>query len=325
MLPLSPHSEIAKRNTKKDLFIAKKYNSCLSIFDLFKSLGKSSTKHFISFSIFFILGTSLFAQEAIEKKSLLYKQIDTTELSMVFYYPKDMETKDYPTIIFFFGGGWKKGNIEQFEPHAKYFSKRGMVTVLANYRVKKRHGTSPFESLKDAKSAIRFLRKNADSLNIDKNKIVAAGGSAGGQLAAACALTNGFEEENEDLSISAEPNALILFNPVIDNGPGGYGYERIGEKYCKFSPLHNLDKDAPPTLIFQGTNDKYIPIETIKYYKTIMDKVGNRCDLHIYEGQKHGFFNYSNKKYYRKTLNESDKFLSSLGYLEGEPLIKPID
>ena len=196
-----------------------------------------------------------------------------------------------------------------------------MICFIADYRVKSRQQTTPFESLKDAKSAIRFIRGNAEKYNIDTSKIVASGGSAGGHLAAATALIEDYNENTDDLSISCLPNALVLFNPVIDNGPGGYGYSRIGEAYKNFSPLHNVKEGAPPTIFFLGTNDRLIPVETAKYYQTVMEKVKSRCDLHLYEGQGHGFFNYKNFEYYKKTVAETDKFLQSIGYLKKEPEI----
>lgn len=82
---------------------------------------------------------------------------------------------------------------------------------------------------------------------------------------------------------------MILFNPVIDNGPSGYGFDRIGKEYKDFSPLHNIHKSMPPTTIFIGTKDRLIPLETIKYYKKSMDLLGVRCDLHLYENEGHGF------------------------------------
>lgn len=258
-----------------------------------------------------------------EIKQIMYKQIDTTALYMNVYFPENFDTNSsYPAVIFFFGGGWKGGSNAQFEPHAKYFSSRGMVCFLPDYRVNSRQKTSPFESLKDAKSAIRYIRKNAEEFRVDTSKIVAAGGSAGGHLAAATALIKKFNEELEDSSICCKPNALVLFNPVIDNGPGGYGYERIGDRYKDFSPLHNIVKDAPPTIFFLGTMDKLIPVETAKYYQTVMEKVGSRCGLFLYEGEGHGFFKFK-PEYFQKTVFEMDKFLISLGYLKEEPTIKP--
>ena len=253
---------------------------------------------------------------AQHRTQVLYKKIDSVDLYMDIFFPESYDTGiSHPAIVFFFGGGWKSGSIKQFEPHAKYFTERGMICFLADYRVLSRQQTSPFESLKDAKSAIRFIRKHAGEFHIDTSKIVASGGSAGGHLAAATALIKKFNEESDDLSTSCIPNALILFNPVIDNGPGGYGYERIGEKYKDFSPIHNIERGAPPTIIFLGTKDKLIPVETAKYYKIVMDKVECRCDLLLYEGEGHGFFKFK-PDCYKKTVFEADKFLVSIGYLE---------
>ncbi len=253
------------------------------------------------------------------QEQILYKQIDTTQLFMEIYHPEVIDTTiKSPAMVFYFGGGWNGGSIDQFKPHAKYFSKRGVVCFLVDYRVKKRQQTTPFESLKDAKSAIRYIREHASKFNIDTSKIIATGGSAGGHLAAATALIDDYNEDSDDMSISCIPNALVLFNPVIDNGPGGYGYDRIGDAYKSFSPLHNIKSGAPPTILFLGTNDHLIPVETVKYYQTVMRKVESRCELHLYEGQTHGFFNYKNLEYYKKTISKSDTFLQSLGYLKKE-------
>lgn len=257
------------------------------------------------------------------QEQILYKQIDTTKLFMEVYHPETIDkAKKYPAMVFFFGGGWNGGSVKQFEHHAKYFSQRGLICFLVDYRVKDRQQSTPFESLMDAKSAIRFIRKHADELQIDTSKIIASGGSAGGHLAAATALIDDYNECTDDLTVSCIPNALVLFNPVIDNGPEGYGYERIGTEYKKFSPIHNIKKGTPPTIFFLGTKDKFIPVETADYFRVIMERVESRCDLKLYDGQGHGFFNYRNFEYYKKTVFETDKFLKSLGYINTEPVIK---
>jgi acetyl esterase/lipase len=266
---------------------------------------------------FILLTTDGSAQE-----QLVYKEINATKLLMDVYYPEKMDSsKVYPAMVFFFGGGWSGGDRSQFINHAKYFSKRGLICFLVDYRIKSKNNTTPFESVKDAKSVIRFIRKKASSFKVDPTKIVASGGSAGGHLAAATALLDGYSENTDDLSISCIPNALVLFNPVFDNGPGGYGFEQIRDEYKNFSPLHNIKKGAPPTIVFLGSNDKHIPVETAAYYKKVMEKVGSRCDLKIYDGQNHGFFNYKNLEYYKKTVIEADTFLVSLGYLNNEPVV----
>ena len=257
------------------------------------------------------------AENGIAKPdSLVYKVIDTTQLIMEFTYPKHMtEGKQYPAIIFFFGGGWNGGSMDQFKPHAAFFAERGMIGIVADYRVKKRQGTTPFDAVKDAKSAVRYLREHARELQIDPDRIVASGGSAGGHLAAATGNVPGLEEEYENLRVSSKPNALVLFNPVFDNGPDGYGYDRIGDRYPEISPLHNIRSGAPPAIVFLGTNDRLIPVSTAENFKVRMEEVDSRCDLFLYEGQKHGFFNYKNPEYYRKTLLSAAQFLESLGYI----------
>ena len=115
--------------------------------------------------------------------------------------------------------------------------------------------------------------------------------------------------------MSLKINAHMI---VIDNGPGGYGYERIGDNYKDFSPLHNIRKGAPPAIFLLGTNDKLIPVETAEYFKVVMEKTGSRCELKLYEGEGHGFFNYreNDLKNFRETVQEVDMFLQSLGYID---------
>ena len=272
------------------------------------------------FTLFLTLTSYInsFAQDQI-----LYKTVDTTQLYFTVYPSAIKEpNKKSPAIVFFFGGGWNSGTVKQFEPQALYFSQRGMVCILVDYRVREKQKTTPFESLKDAKTAIRYIRAHANELRIDPTKIVAAGGSAGGHLAAATAIINDYNESTDNTAISCIPDALVLFNPVFDNGPGGYGYERIGEAYKNFSPLHNIKSGAPPTIVFLGDKDHLVPVETAKYYKTIMEKVKSRCDLFVYEGQGHGFFNYKNLEYYKKTVSETDTFLQSIGILNKDPFVE---
>ena len=72
----------------------------------------------------------------------------------------------------------------------------------------------------------------------------------------------------------------------------------------------------------QGTADEFTPVVTIEYFKHEIESAGSRCDLFLFKDQHHGFFNYGvSKEYYKKTVLEVDKFLQSLGYIEGEPTI----
>ena len=251
--------------------------------------------------------------------AVVYKTVGETTLFLYVFDPKDHQQSDErPAVVFFFGGGWNGGTPTQFEHHCRHLASRGMVAIVADYRVKSRHGTTPKECVMDGKSAIRWVRSNATKLGIDPYRIAAGGGSAGGHVAAATGTVMGLEQRGEDIRISSQPNALLLFNPVYDNGPSGYGHSRVKDVYPQISPMHNIKKDTPPTIVFFGTKDSLVPVATAKDYKRRMETVGRRCDLHLYDGQPHGFFNYGNQKYYLDTVEKMDKFLVSLNYLKAK-------
>jgi acetyl esterase len=248
---------------------------------------------------------------------IVYKTIDTVQLKLHVFNPHGHKVSDKrPAIVFFHGGGWVNGSPTQFYKQCEYIASRGMVAISASYRLMNIHHTTPQECVKDGKSAIRWIRAHAPELGIDPGRVAAGGGSAGGQVAAAAGTLKGFEEEGEDPSISSKPNVLVLFNPVIDNGPEGYGYEKVNEYWQKFSPMHNIDKDAPPTVVFLGTKDRLIPVATGEKFRDLMKQKGVRCELFLYPEQGHGFFNNAR---FRETLDETDRFLTSMGYLTVKP------
>ncbi|MBK1855044.1 alpha/beta hydrolase [Verrucomicrobiaceae bacterium 5K15] len=253
-------------------------------------------------------------------QTLAYKQTvngsgEAVTLHLEVFTPPDHQPADSrPVIVFFHGGGWSSGSTTQFHPHCKYLASRGMVAISAEYRLTGVHGTTPQESVTDGKSAIRWVRNNASTLGIDPNKVIAGGGSAGGHIAAAAGTLTNYDEAAENSSTSSKPNALVLFNPVFDNGPTGYGYNKVQAYWEDFSPLHNIDETAPPTTVFLGTRDEYIPVDTTKGYQALMRAKGLRCDLHLYEDQVHGFFNYG-RDGYENNIFRMDEFLVSLGYL----------
>jgi acetyl esterase len=249
----------------------------------------------------------------------VYKKIDTLSLQLRIFRPAGFDaSKKYPAIVFFFGGGWLNGSISQFQKQATYLASRGMVAILADYRVASRHHTTPFECVADGKSAIRYIRQHSTELGIDPDRIAAAGGSAGGHVAAAADLTK-LDEPAEDQHISSRPNALVLFNPVFNNGPGEYGYDRIKDRFPEISPFHNIVKGAAPTVVFFGTKDKLVSVQTAEAYKSKMLEAGNRCELFLYPDQPHGFFNKGES--FTQTLRQADIFLESLGYIQGKPTI----
>ncbi len=263
----------------------------------------------------FFLATTLCAEtNPPPDQNITYKETPQGTLLLHAYYPENWKSTDTrPAIVFFFGGGWSSGSYTQFSRHAEYLASRGMVAFCADYRVNKKHKTEPKVCVSDGKSAVRWIRSHANNLGVDPNKIVASGGSAGGHVAAATATITQFDEDGEDTSVSPLPQALVLFNPVIDNSKNGYGHNRVEPYWEEFSPLHNIKKGMPPTLFICGTKDKLIPVATGEQFCKAVEKAGGRCDLVWHENQSHGFFN----KLFEETMLEVDQFLVSLGYLSG--------
>ena len=255
-------------------------------------------------------------------ETLVYKKAGERELKLVVEKPADWNAADRrPAIVFYFGGGWVGGSAVQFQKQSEYLATRGMVGIRVEYRViPKGDAGPPVICCADAKSAMRYVRAHAAALGIDAHRIAAAGGSAGGHLAAFTALVPGMDDPSDDLAVSAKPDALVLFNPVFNNGPGQWGHERVGDRYLEFSPAHHITKDAPPTIVFLGDHDKLIPVSVLREFETSMKTAGVRCEAQVYPNAGHGFFNRD--PHYTLTLIEVDKFLSALGWLQGPPTLK---
>ena len=260
---------------------------------------------------------------AIGSEVVVYKKTEGRELQLLVGKPEGWSAKDKrPAILFFFGGGWVGGTPEQFKDQAAHFARRGMVAVRVEYRtIPKGDKGPPVLCCRDAKSAVRHVRAHAADLGVDPDRIACAGGSAGGHLAAFTALVPGTDDPADDLKVSCRPNALVLFNPVFDNGPeGGWGSQRLGDSFRDYSPAHHIAKGAPPTLVFIGDKDKLIPVATVERYQSRMRAVGARCEIRIYAGAGHGFFNRDPHK--GQTLREADQFLVSLGWLKDDEAVK---
>jgi len=280
-------------------------------------INKVNIKSIIIFLVFFlnIIAYGQTESKDIKPFTVEYKKIDTISLKLHVFQPKNFDkNKTYTCIVFFHGGGWRSGTYKAFQRHSKDLASKGMIAISAGYRIENLHGTTPFESVEDAKSAIRYVRKHAKELSINPDMIASGGGSAGGHLAAVCGNIVGLEGEGEDLSISSIPNALVLFNPVYDNSKNGFGFRRMEGRYLEISPLHNITKGAPPTIVFFGTKDKTTPVSSSLDYEKRMKEVGSRIELHLYEGAEHSFF--YKKEYYNDIMNKLDDFLVSLKYLE---------
>ncbi|WP_145078126.1 alpha/beta hydrolase fold domain-containing protein [Aureliella helgolandensis] len=257
----------------------------------------------------------------------VYKHVDGSDLTLYVTQPalpEDVASTvitPRPAIVFFHGGGWVGGVPGQFDEHAAYFASRGVVCFQVQYRLLAKNDTAPPETcVADAVSAMHWVREHCDEFGVDPARIASAGGSAGGHLAA---YLGTIAATGEPPASDARANAMLLFNPVYDNGPGGWGTARVGERWQEFSPLHNLSENSPPSVVFLGTEDKLIPVATAEKFRDRSLELGVPSELYTYEGQPHGFFNVTRDggKWYFETVFAADRFLSRLGWVDGPPTL----
>lgn len=281
---------------------------------------------FLVFSIFQVL--SSFAQEdLVTMEKIIYKKADNTELyADVFYTESTRQKNDNPVIAFFHGGGWVFGSQEEFHEACRRFARKGYVAFSFQYRLSRNEdGTyphpdiTPVESVKDARSAIRWLRENAEKLKIDPEKIAVGGQSAGGQLALSTALLDSVNEISDNLNTSSVPNALLLYSsnvntlePWIDMLLG----ERRNEIWS-ISPYHNLRKGMPPAIAFHGEEDDQVLPYIVGLFNQKMKELGNYYELYTYAGRKH-YLGEGIEKYFRyfdeEILEQTDVFLKKFGF-----------
>jgi acetyl esterase/lipase len=257
------------------------------------------------------------ADEAVRKRCEVqtYKTVDGVTLDAFIYRPQESEPGQKRTALaFFHGGGWYLGKPEWGDWQCRHFSSMGLVCVSFAYRLKAQHDATPLESMADAKSALRWMRQNAHDLGIDPDKIVGSGFSAGGHLVTCTVMIDRFDEPGEDHAVSAAANALMLWStPVKIIADSWFDEILRGEATsAECDPAQHIVPGLPPSIIFQGTLDDQVPPWTVTEFARDMKKSGNRCDLHIYEGQTHlGWGTNADD-----VLEKMDEFLISIGFMK---------
>lgn len=249
----------------------------------------------------------------------LYKETeDGVELKAYIFSP-DREAKELrPAILFFASGLWENMSITQFAPQCLHFIARGAVAILLEYRVRSAHGTGPIEAMSDARSAIRWVRYNAEALKVDPSKVVAAGGSGGAHMVLAAAMIPGVADDPNDPNISCVPDGMALFCPIVDTARPNLILEKFPsvEDASRCNPSRYVGKHVPPTIIFHGTEDRVVPYEPVVKFVNQVKKKSNVCELCLFKGRDHSFYNFNvNPEGYDTTVSEMDRFLVAQGFL----------
>jgi len=252
----------------------------------------------------------------------VYKQAGGADLKLYVFKPAGLKASERrPAAIYFAGGAWTNLRVDSGFPLASRLAAMGMVGVSATYRVRSVHNSTPYDSVADAKSVIRWVREHAAELQIDPDRIIGVGDSAGAHVLLTAALLDTFDEPSENRTISSRPSALFLTAAVVttvaDAGISVTPQQQasldfLGPRTMEISPVHHLARNLPPTVIFHGKQDPLMPYTAVEDFCTKARTLGNQCELVGFDDAAHNVA--------RAKQAETDAgllaFLKRLGYLQ---------
>jgi len=213
-----------------------------------------------------------------------------------------------PAVLIIHGGGWSGGDkaAGREQNIGTNLVKAGYVCASINYELAEKEELFVHtlrnvwpRNVQDCKTAIRFLRVNAEKYGIDPERIGVIGGSAGGHLAAMVAVTNVDDNLGPDLAYPNVSSAVQAAVPMY----GAHDLTRLATQRDQLadlseadqallrtgSPVTYVDKNDPPMLILHGTNDTTVPVDQSETLATVMKKAGAPVELIIVKGASHSF------------------------------------
>ncbi len=217
----------------------------------------------------------------------------------------------YPVIVWLFGGGWNRGD-RRGRPAVRLVDdnlyQHGYAIAAIDYRLS---GEAKFPAqLEDCKAAIRFLRKHAESLQLDANRIGVWGFSAGAHLAALVGLTGSTKQFDvgNNQEIASQVQAVCAFAVTSDfrqvssentcddpNEPNSATAQLFGgtiqdklELAIQASPVTYITQHAPPFLLIHGEKDGLVSCEQSRLLHDALTKAGVESTLYIIPGGDHG-------------------------------------
>lgn len=250
----------------------------------------------------------------------VYQERPQGDVQAHVFFPFKPSIGPRPVVVFFHGGFWDSPTPTQFVPHCLHFATRGAVTVAAETRTFARHGTGPIEAIEDARDVIRWVRNNADTFNIDPNRVV-IGGAAGGAFLALLATMPRKKAMPPVNGLDCRPQALILFSALVNTATKCQALDRFpnAKSARRLSPSKQVRRKLPPMLMFHGKSDRITPFDEVERFGRRLRFWGNKCQLVDFEREDHSFFNFNvSHKNFELTIQAADRFLVDLGFLAAD-------
>lgn len=248
---------------------------------------------------------------------VFYRDSTFPNCRMDIYFPSKTE-KPVPIVIHLHGGGWNHGSKESQRGFGMFFRNK-MAVANVEYRMTG-DALAP-AAVEDVRAALIYLLHNAEELNIDPNKIILHGGSAGAHLA----LVAGYLQNNRVYDKGTKPyKPEIRILAVIDKyGPSDlvefayYGSlkkwlgTKAGDKkfVASLSPVELVNHKTPPTFIVHGDADNIVPISQSVTLQHALEKAGVKHQFIIIPNGGHGGFS---SEWNAKLSNEIICFINEI-------------
>lgn len=219
------------------------------------------------------------------------------------YYIAPNESQATPVVLNFHGGGWNKGTKESQTGFNSFF-KAGISVVNVEYRLTGQ-ATAP-AAVEDARCALIYVINNAKALNIDPNKIILMGGSAGAHLALMAGLLGNDNKFDNNCKSAKDIKVAAIIDKygISDVWDWGYGTNKTSKsaiswlgRYAKdekfaasVSPITYVNKNSPPTFIVHGDADPTVPYQhSVDLHKKFV-AAGVKTEFITIPGGLHGKF-----------------------------------
>lgn len=241
-----------------------------------------------------------------EQKALTYGKIGNRGLLTDVFSPVTTRSKNLPAIMIVHGGGWRTGNRTQHHQLARRLAESGYVCFTPEYRLST-EALYP-AAVYDLKTAVRWIRANASSFNIDTTKIAVLGFSAGGELAAFMGVTSNnpvFEGKNGHLNHSSEVQAVIDIDGIVsfvhpESGEGDdskgisaatywFGYSKKDNPilWNEASSLSYVGEKTPPTLFLNSSVERMHAGR--EDFRKVLDQYHIYSEVHTFPDAPHSF------------------------------------
>ncbi|MBE7085151.1 MAG: alpha/beta hydrolase [Clostridiales bacterium] len=214
--------------------------------------------------------------------------------------PFDVDTPDWkrPALIVIPGGGYGMTSKREAEPVALAFLARGFQVFILWYTIGTAEGMSYPEQLIELGTAVDYVKKNADKLNVNKDEVFVVGFSAGGHLTGNLAVEYASVSEKAGQKLDAKPTAVGLCYPVISSKNGhletyenllyGYTQEAKAELIKTLNLNEAVTEETAPAFIWATAKDQVVPVDNAIRFAQALSEKNVDFELHVYTDGVHG-------------------------------------